>query len=232
MSKVDWSNAPKDADCYDIKRKVWLKKENDNIYFRHVNGVEWSFCANQIWAKSDYHMFMRDNGCNRAVVDDVDNTVTQRTAESSHGVDWSKAPKGAQAYNGVISLKWLRKVSDRIEYHIDDIWVPYNTQALGLIHWGESIKRPVTDEIDDTVTQRGERYGLFADGAVIMQDLKAVMRATPGWERLTPSQREALEMIQHKIGRVLNGDPMYDDSWRDISGYATLILNELNGVKR
>lgn len=92
--------------------------------------------------------------------------------------------------------------------------------------------RPTTDEIDDTVTQRGERYGLFADGAVIMQDLKAVMRSTPGWERLTPSQREALEMIQHKIGRVLNGDPMYDDSWRDISGYSTLILNELNGVKR
>lgn len=89
-----------------------------------------------------------------------------------------------------------------------------------------------TDDVDNTVTQRGERYGLFADGAVIMQDLKAVMRATPGWERLTPSQREALEMIQHKIGRVLNGDPMYDDSWRDISGYSTLILNELNGVKR
>lgn len=88
------------------------------------------------------------------------------------------------------------------------------------------------DEIDNIVTQRGERYGLFADGAVIMQDLKTVMRATPGWERLTPSQREALEMIQHKIGRVLNGDPTYDDSWRDISGYSTLILNELNGVKR
>lgn len=89
-----------------------------------------------------------------------------------------------------------------------------------------------TNDVDDTVTQRGERYGLFADGAVIMQDLKAVMRATPGWERLTPSQREALEMIQHKIGRVLNGDPTYDDSWRDIAGYATLVLNELNGVKR
>lgn len=87
-------------------------------------------------------------------------------------------------------------------------------------------------EIDDTVTQRGERYGLFADGAVIMQDLKGVMRAAPGWERLTPSQREALEMIQHKIARVLNGDPTYDDNWRDIAGYAKLILDELNGVKR
>lgn len=113
-------------------------------------------------------------------------------------------------------------------------------ESLGYVwNGGEQWKPPIgnapsyiTDEIDNTVTQRGERYGLFADGAVIMQELKAVMRATHGWERLTPSQREALEMIQHKIGRVLNGDPTYDDSWRDIAGYATLILNELNGVKR
>ena len=36
-------------------------------------------------------------------------------------------------------------------------------------------------------------------------------------------------MIQHKIGRILNGDQTYDDSWKDIAGYATLIVNELNG---
>lgn len=115
-------------------------------------------------------------------------------------------------------------------------------ESLGYVwNGGEQWKPPIgkapdyitqCDEIDNTVTQRGERYGLFADGAVIMQDLKTVMCATLGWERLTPSQREALEMIQHKIGRVLNGDPTYDDNWRDIAGYATLILNELNGVKR
>lgn len=111
-----------------------------------------------------------------------------------------------------------------------------DTMTIGeMVDSGQSVfggRITQCDDVDNTVTQRGERYGLFADGAVIMQDLKAVMRATPGWERLTPSQREALEMIQHKIGRVLNGDPMYDDSWRDISGYSTLILNELNGVKR
>ena len=39
-------------------------------------------------------------------------------------------------------------------------------------------------------------------------------------------------MIQHKIGRVLNGDPNYDDNYRDIAGYATLLLDECNGVKR
>lgn len=83
--------------------------------------------------------------------------------------------------------------------------------------------------IDAIITERGSRYGKFKDGAEIMQELKTVMREVDGWNNLTPSQRESLDMIQHKIGRILNGDPTYDDSWKDIAGYATLIVNELNG---
>lgn len=83
--------------------------------------------------------------------------------------------------------------------------------------------------VDALITERGSRYGKFKDGAAIMQELKFVMREVDGWHNLTPSQREALDMIQHKIGRILNGDPNYDDSWKDIAGYATLIAKELNG---
>lgn len=78
------------------------------------------------------------------------------------------------------------------------------------------------------ITERGSRYGKFKDGAEIMQSLKDTMRDVDGWNNLTASQKEALDMIQHKIGRILNGDPTYDDSWKDIAGYATLIVNELN----
>lgn len=79
------------------------------------------------------------------------------------------------------------------------------------------------------ITERGIRYGKFKDGAEIMQSLKDTMRDVDGWNNLTSSQKEALDMIQHKIGRILNGDPTYDDSWKDIAGYAALIVNELNG---
>ena len=41
-------------------------------------------------------------------------------------------------------------------------------------------------------------------------------------------EQEALDMIFHKIARILNGDPNYADSWHDIAGYATLIDKELN----
>ena len=79
------------------------------------------------------------------------------------------------------------------------------------------------------ITERGTRYGKFKDGADIMQSLKDTMRDVDGWNNMTARQKEALDMIQHKIGRILNGDPTYDDSWNDIAGYATLIVNELNG---
>jgi hypothetical protein len=39
-----------------------------------------------------------------------------------------------------------------------------------------------------------------------------------------------LDMICHKIGRIINGDPDYADSWHDIAGYAQLVANRLNGV--
>lgn len=86
-----------------------------------------------------------------------------------------------------------------------------------------------TDPTEALITERGSRYGKFKDGADIMQSLKDTMRDVDGWNNLTSSQKEALDMIQHKIGRILNGDPTYDDSWKDIAGYATLIVNELNG---
>lgn len=91
------------------------------------------------------------------------------------------------------------------------------------------IGAPEADATEQLITERGSRYGKFKDGAEIMQELKDVMREVDGWRNLTPSQREALDMIQHKIGRILNGDSTYDDSWKDIAGYATLIVNELNG---
>ena len=83
-------------------------------------------------------------------------------------------------------------------------------------------------DIESLVAERRGRYGKFKDGAKIMRDLKHVMHEVDGWNNLSPSQREALDMIQHKIGRILNGDPAYDDNWKDISGYSKLIADELN----
>jgi hypothetical protein len=81
--------------------------------------------------------------------------------------------------------------------------------------------------IEQTLAARGSRYGVFAEHARIAQNLKAAMICSPNWPTLADDQREALEMIQHKIGRILNGDPDYHDSWHDIVGYAKLVADRL-----
>lgn len=90
----------------------------------------------------------------------------------------------------------------------------------------------MTTDITDTLTERGSRYGKFKDHAYITQKLKAVMFAYKPRSDMSDDQVEALEMIAHKIGRILNGDPNYADSWVDIAGYAKLVADRLEGVER
>lgn len=86
--------------------------------------------------------------------------------------------------------------------------------------------------IDKVLDERGSRYGSFLKHAIITQRLKAVMTDTPNWIALNDDMVESLEMIAHKIGRILNGDPSYADSWVDIAGYAKLVADRLEGKER
>jgi hypothetical protein len=57
--------------------------------------------------------------------------------------------------------------------------------------------------------------------------MKELLRASGNWLELEPDQKQALDTILDKISRIINGDPDYTDNWRDIAGYATLVLNRL-----
>lgn len=88
-------------------------------------------------------------------------------------------------------------------------------------------------DIIKTLEERGSRYGSFVGHATLSQGLEDFMRATDNWNKLHADQKESLKMIAHKIARILNGDPNYDDSWRDISGYAKLVSDRLEtGIER
>lgn len=85
-------------------------------------------------------------------------------------------------------------------------------------------------DVNTTLNSRQATHGDFQDNGIVMQNLKEVMRAFgTNWkkDKLTCYQREALEMIQHKIGRILSGNPNEPDHWHDIAGYATLVENIL-----
>lgn len=85
----------------------------------------------------------------------------------------------------------------------------------------------VKTSVEDTLAQRGSRYGDFTDHAKICQDLKRTMYATAGWEKLSDVQKQALEVMADKFARILSGDPNYDDNWHDIQGYAKLVEDRL-----
>lgn len=89
--------------------------------------------------------------------------------------------------------------------------------------------------ISETLDEREQLYGSFKDNANAAQSIKTILRCHGNWYRLQAFEQEALEMIAHKISRILNADPeqkpRYTDSWHDIAGYATLAENEGKKLK-
>jgi hypothetical protein len=74
----------------------------------------------------------------------------------------------------------------------------------------------------DLLQARGQTHGDYADHAVITQGIKGQMYGYYN-QKHTTAMRESMEMIAHKLGRILAGDPDFRDHWEDIAGYATLI---------
>lgn len=209
---IDWKNKPEGAQRYNEMERCWLKREDGLVSYYNRSLRYWVNFTEAMSSESIW-----DNA-----TPEPDNTPPLQ-------LTWDEAP------NNATHILQHRELSDQIFAVQQDNGVLRSVDDELIIPpaWFVVSERPDNSvTVDSTINERGERYGKFNDGANIMQTLKNVMRETDGWERLTASQREALEMIQHKIGRVLNGDPTYDDNWRDICGYSQLILDELNGTKR
>ena len=85
--------------------------------------------------------------------------------------------------------------------------------------------------VKETLAERGTRYGEFANHAKLSQHMKMLFNkhvlehGQP--DEFTDTISESIEMIFHKLARIANGDPQYDDNFRDIAGYAQLVVDEL-----
>lgn len=83
-------------------------------------------------------------------------------------------------------------------------------------------------DISKILEERGKTHGDYADHADCTQWTKRFWRTFHRWDSLTDEQAESLDMIAHKVGRVLAGDPNHKDHWVDIAGYAQLVVDSLN----
>ena len=89
-------------------------------------------------------------------------------------------------------------------------------------------KANLTDENIKEVTDiREQRYGSLKVQGKLAQDLKDVAHNSSKWNKLLPYQKECIDMVMHKISRILEGDPKYIDSWRDIVGYVSRVVEFL-----
>ena len=116
-------------------------------------------------------------------------------------------------------------------------WLPLGKEALI-----PEVSRPIVNpeitmepsDVDAILDSRAKDYGKFIEGAEIMQMLKRLVhnyieqRQTP----LAFDQREAIDMIIHKLGRIINGNPDKVDHWVDVAGYSTLVADRLRGNAR
>jgi hypothetical protein len=84
------------------------------------------------------------------------------------------------------------------------------------------------NKIDSTLAERSSTHGSFVENAYDSQRLKRVVRRCNSYESMTLVQREALDMIMHKISRITCGNPHEPDHWLDIAGYAILVYKDLS----
>lgn len=88
--------------------------------------------------------------------------------------------------------------------------------------------------MDALLAERATQHGDIRDNAYFTLQLLEVMESAGGtgffgWTTLSREQKLCLLMIQHKVGRILSGNAQEPDHWKDIAGYATLIVKILEG---
>lgn len=101
----------------------------------------------------------------------------------------------------------------------------HSSCELWLLQQRLNVSNPV--DTTETIQERSKTHGPFPHVCSVAQALKREMQRAPGWEALNASQKEGLEMVAHKMARILVGDPNEPDHWHDIAGYATLNHNLL-----
>ena len=80
--------------------------------------------------------------------------------------------------------------------------------------------------MNKVLLDRRKIYGDFNELATISQQIKDMYYLNNAKE-LDPVINEGIEMIIHKLARIINGGSRYIDNYRDIIGYTNLIIDRL-----
>jgi hypothetical protein len=81
--------------------------------------------------------------------------------------------------------------------------------------------------IETVLAERNATHGDYREQAAFAQQFKRMMRAGRNWERLDFYQAQSMEAFADKASRILSGNFNEIDHWRDVAGYASLVVREL-----
>lgn len=71
------------------------------------------------------------------------------------------------------------------------------------------------------IPNRDQQHGGMEAVGIVSRRIKLAMRSSLNWGELSDGHAEALDMIAHKIARILSGaDPHDRQHWEDVAGYA------------
>lgn len=87
------------------------------------------------------------------------------------------------------------------------------------------------DDIDDMLAERRaviNQNGEYDVASAISQAIKTAVKDTTYFGGRAPDYMlEAIDMIANKLARIACGDPYHLDHWKDIAGYAKLVMAQI-----
>ena len=89
---------------------------------------------------------------------------------------------------------------------------------------GSIVRVPVSEQVafNTMLQDRNKTHGPFKLQAAAAVELKAVMKKYLKDTAMCAEHTEALDMIAHKLARIVIGHAGFKDHWDDIAGYAQL----------
>jgi hypothetical protein len=85
----------------------------------------------------------------------------------------------------------------------------------------------MTDEkfdVDALIVERSTTHGDYLLNADITWQIKDALHRGRRYEEMHPAMKETLDMVAHKMHRIVNGDPYFRDHWVDMTGYPHLVV--------
>lgn len=98
---------------------------------------------------------------------------------------------------------------------------------MSVIPWGLPLYRPEgVEQADHVIDEHNRTHGCWSRQCLVARALKEIVEEAQNdrlyESRMTPGQREAIDMILTKISRIVCGNPHHPDHVLDIIGYARL----------